>query len=99
MTMLQGMRHTASPDMRITVGDGAFYYNETKAVSPSMFERSIAIFDENIPVETIPHTELKQRSRTVKAIVRTGDFTAYTNVILISGADDRWYVERQGEDS
>jgi D-ribose pyranase len=46
-------------------------------------------------VETIAHTELKQRSRGVKAIIRTGDFTAYSNVLLVSGAGERWYVEKQ----
>lgn len=72
--------------------------NETREVSPSMFERIIAIFDENnIEIEIIPHTEFKQRSKGVKAIIRTGDFTAYTNVLLVSGAGDRWYVEKQPE--
>lgn len=73
------------------------FANETQEVSPSMFEKIIAMFDENIAIETIPHTEFKQRSRNVKAIIRTGDFTAYTNVLLVSGAGDRWYVEKQPE--
>jgi D-ribose pyranase len=68
--------------------------NETKEHSPAMFERIAKVFGENIPVETLPHTEFKQHSRTVKAILRTGDFTAYTNVLLISGAGNRWYVEK-----
>jgi len=66
--------------------------NETKAHSPSQFQKITALL--NVPVETIPHTELKQRSHTVKAIIRTGDFTAYSNVLLVSGAGPRWYVEK-----
>jgi D-ribose pyranose/furanose isomerase RbsD len=27
-------------------------------------------------------------------VIRTGDFTAYGNVILVSGAGDRWYLEK-----
>ena len=38
-----------------------------------------------------------KRSKHVEAIIRTGDFTAYTNVLLVSGAGDRWYVERPSE--
>ena len=68
--------------------------NETKEVSPSMFDRIVAVLDKGTAVETIPHTELKQRSKSVKAVIRTGDFTAFTNVLLVSGAGDRWYVEK-----
>ena len=52
--------------------------NETKKHSPTMVERVAKAFGENLPVETLPHTEFKQHSRIVKAIIRTGDFTAYT---------------------
>jgi len=68
--------------------------NETQEHSPTMFAQIAKAFGDNIPVETQPHAELKQRSRAVKAIIRTGDFTAYTNVLLISGAGNRWYVEK-----
>ena len=68
--------------------------NETKDVSPTRFNAIAGLFPKNIPVETIPHTEFKQRSTKVKAVIRTGDFTAYSNVLLVSGAGDRWYVEK-----
>lgn len=73
------------------------FANETKEVSPSMFGRIVAMFGDDVPVETIPHEELKQRAKSVKAIIRTGDFTAYTNVLLVSGAGDRWHVENPPE--
>jgi D-ribose pyranase len=69
---------------------------ETKAVSPTRFRAIVDLFDEGMPVETIPQTESRQGARTVKGIIRTGDFTAYSNVLLISGAGDRWYVEQPG---
>jgi D-ribose pyranase len=68
--------------------------NETKKISPSMFDNVIGKFDKSVVVETIPHTELKQRSKSVKAIIRTGDFTANTNVLLISAGGPRWYCEK-----
>jgi D-ribose pyranase len=68
--------------------------NETKQVSPSMFDKVVEKFDKNMAVETIPHTELKQRSKNVKAIIRTGDFTANTNVLLVSAGGPRWYCEK-----
>lgn len=68
--------------------------NQTKKVSPSLFDAISISFGENIPVEIIDHTQLKQLAKTVKALIRTGDFTAYGNVILVSGAGDRWYCEK-----
>jgi D-ribose pyranase len=37
--------------------------------------------------ESIPHAEFKERTSNPVAIVRTGEFTPYANVILVSG----WY--------
>jgi len=68
--------------------------DETKAVSPSRFKQIVSMFGEGVEVETIPHAELKRRTRNVKAVIRTGDFTAYSNVLLVSGAGDRWYREK-----
>jgi len=53
----------------------------------------VKAFGDNVEVETIDHTDLKILSNEVKAVIRTGDFTAYGNVILVSGAGDRWYLE------
>jgi D-ribose pyranase len=36
-------------------------------------------------IQVVPHEEFKQLSRQSKAFVRTGEFTPYANVILISG--------------
>jgi D-ribose pyranase len=68
--------------------------NETKNVSPTRFNAIVGLFAKDMPVETIPHTQFKLRSTKVKAVIRTGDFTAYSNVLLVSGAGDRWYVEK-----
>jgi len=70
--------------------------NETKNISPTLFSNISKAFGDGVPVETIEHSALKEMSKTVKAIIRTGDFTAYGNVILVSGAGGRWKVERAG---
>ena len=67
--------------------------DETREISPSHFNKVAKAFGNDVEVETIPHAELKKLSREVKAVIRTGDFTAYGNVILVSGAGPRWYLE------
>ncbi len=66
---------------------------ETQRHSPTRFSAIVEKLDAQVAVETIPHTDLKQRSRTVKAVIRTGDFTAYSNVLLVSAGGPRWHVE------
>jgi D-ribose pyranase len=67
---------------------------ETQQHSPTMFARLTGLFDKDVAVETMPHTAFKQRARGVKAVIRTGDFTAYSNILLVSGAGPRWFVEK-----
>ena len=67
---------------------------ETQEISPTHFKNASTAFGDHLEVETLPHDELKKMSREVKAVIRTGDFTAYGNVILVSGAGDRWYLEK-----
>lgn len=67
---------------------------ETRERNPSHFAKVAAAFGKGVAVEVIPHAELKERSHEVKTIVRTGDFTAWGNVLLVSGAGPRWTVER-----
>ena len=39
----------------------------------------------DVPVEFLPHTEFKMRTASARAVVRTGEFAPYANVILVSG--------------
>jgi D-ribose pyranase len=70
------------------------FAEETKKVSPSRFKAIVDLFGKTVSSETVPLSEFRERAKTVKAIIRTGDFTAYSNVLLVSGAGDRWYVEK-----
>jgi D-ribose pyranase len=38
-----------------------------------------------VPVEYVPHTDFKAHTASARAVVRTGEFAPYANVILISG--------------
>ena len=68
---------------------------ETRDVSPSLYKIMINAFEENLNIELIDHLALKEKSKQVKLVIRTGDFTAYGNIILVSGAGKRWYLEKK----
>lgn len=68
--------------------------NQTKSVSPTLFANISRSFGNGIIVETVDHSVIREMSKTVKTVIRTGDFTAYGNVILVSGAGNRWIVEK-----
>ena len=57
---------------------------EIKSANPDLFESLIQLSG-NTAIEFIPHEEFKARSHNAKAIIRTGEFSAYANVILVSG--------------
>jgi D-ribose pyranase len=38
------------------------------------------------PIEALPHSDFKELTASTKAVVRTGEFTPYSNVILVAGA-------------
>lgn len=39
----------------------------------------------DVEVETLSHAELKSMTKDAKAVIRTGEFTPYANIILVSG--------------
>lgn len=38
-----------------------------------------------VPVETMPHLEVKALSHDARATIRTGDVTPYANILIVSG--------------
>lgn len=58
--------------------------SETPDQSPERFKEMIALFP-GITPKLIPHTEFKRMSHNVKACIRSGECTHYSNVILVSG--------------
>ncbi len=57
---------------------------EAEAVSPKILPGLSRILGP-IAVEKVPHARLKELAREAVAVIRTGEFTPYANVILVSG--------------
>jgi len=62
----------------------AYVSEEIVAYSPQVLELIQEALGD-VPVEQISHPEFKKRSSKSRAIIRTGEFTPYANVILVSG--------------
>lgn len=58
--------------------------HEMEERSPELYGQIMTRFA-GIPVEKVIHNELKRRTGSAKAVVRTGEFTPYANIILVSG--------------
>ncbi len=58
---------------------------ETEQVSPMLYKKIRELFPGDIEVEKVPHIEFKQIAKEAKAVIRTGEFTPYANIILVSG--------------
>ena len=39
----------------------------------------------DIPIEMIPHLAFKEQTRSARAVIRTGEFMPYANIILVAG--------------
>ncbi|MCG2790612.1 MAG: D-ribose pyranase [Actinomycetia bacterium] len=64
--------------------DKVFIAKEMK-VNNSQVLNKIKDLLNNIEIEEISHKKFKEKVSSVKAIVRTGEFTSYSNIILVSG--------------
>lgn len=71
--------------LNVLVVEKAIFAHEAQSVSPDFLKESIAMLPENLDIEYIDHTELKSRCAAAKAVILTGEFTPYTNVILVGG--------------
>lgn len=61
------------------------FAEELKHVSPEFHEKILLLLPKNIEIEYIPHIEFKQKTKEARAIIRTGEFTPYPNIILVAG--------------
>jgi len=62
----------------------AIVADEMLEVSPSVYEAIKELLGE-VPVETVTHLIFKEQTRSARAVIRTGEFTPYANIILVSG--------------
>lgn len=59
---------------------------EIKQNNPEVLQKIEALFEnQNIEVEYVSHSELKEKTSNCKAVIRTGEITPYANIILQAG--------------
>jgi len=67
-------------------------YIERAIIAKEMLDYSVEIHQgiqqllHETPIESVPHIEFKELTQSAKAIVRTGEFKPYANIILVAGA-------------
>jgi D-ribose pyranase len=64
---------------------------ERAVVAEEMLEASPGVYEAikrllcDVAIETVPHSAFKERTRSAHAVIRTGEFTPYANIILVAG--------------
>lgn len=59
---------------------------EIKSQNPNVLQQVRALFaGQDVECEFVSHTELKARTHSCKAVIRTGEVTPYANIILQAG--------------
>jgi D-ribose pyranase len=67
----------------------------THETSPTRAKDFLACFEKGVVSEAVEHNVLRDElTREVKFAIRTGDFTAYSNIVLVSAGGPRWFCER-----
>ena len=62
---------------------GAIIASELPEHSPVFYAELIKLLD-GVVLTEVPHAELLEMTRSARAAVRTGEFTPYANIILVS---------------
>jgi len=63
----------------------AVFASEAKEQNAAVTDRAGKLARENVRVEFVTHERLKELTRNARAVIRTGEATPYSNVILYSG--------------
>ncbi|WP_230192311.1 D-ribose pyranase [Paenibacillus sp. CECT 9249] len=58
---------------------------EMNQVSPHIQDQLNHVIQGQFALRAIPHKELQELAKNAKVIVRTGEFTPYSNIILVAG--------------
>ena len=79
-----GFLQTVEVVLREMKVDKVIVANETDDNSPHIAEGLKTLLP-GVPFEWVSHARLKELTHTAVAVIRTGEFTPYANVILVSG--------------
>lgn len=63
----------------------ALIAEEMLSASPDLHRALVERLGNGVQIDTVPHERFKVQTKQAQAIVRTGEFTPYANVILYSG--------------
>ena len=75
--------------------EGYILSQATLDVSPSREQAFRDCLGADLPCEVVSHPHFRDDlTKEVKFAIRTADFTANSNIILISAGGPRWYCER-----
>lgn len=79
----------AFPDvLRVLLGDLSIerfiLASETREASPQRYTGILDLLP-GVPHDMVPHDDFKLVARDARAVIRTGDFVPYSNVILVAG--------------
>ena len=80
-----GQLEVVSAILDTIVVESAVMAKESQAVSPEMHRQILDLLPADLPVRYVDHKELKEMSRNCKGIIRTGEFTPYSNLLLVCG--------------
>src|SRR6476646_2426496 len=58
--------------------------SEQSEISPE-FHKELKSVLGAIPVKEVPHVEFKRMTQDARAVIRTGEFTYYANIIIVAG--------------
>lgn len=58
---------------------------EMLEISPHIHTGLYELINDEFPVRSIPHKQLQEMAKNAKVIVRTGEFTPYSNIVLVAG--------------
>lgn len=71
--------------LKYLIVEEVIFAEEAKEVSLMHHQKTLELLNENLPIHYLAHQELKEESKEAKAIILTGEFTPYTNIILVCG--------------
>ena len=89
LTVVRGLPRfldVLKPVMAEIVGEKIILATEIKKASPELLAQ-IRELAGAIPIDFVSHVEFKRLTRDAKAVIRTGEHTPYSNIILQSGVD------------
>lgn len=64
--------------------ESAFVAEEFERVSPAVYEKVVRLL-QGCDLRAVPHAQLEEMLPAIKLIVRTGECSHYSNVILVAG--------------